>query len=245
MEIGPLNSVGWIPMQKLRSMVSMCLLRTTCTALGAFRRRICLSPEKTRSWFASSAPFAWGNRPWMPRLGPFPPAMRPAPSADKPARPHARPCTTTAGIGDPRLATSGIWKPVRWVRTDTEWPTFRLVVESADSVQSTCVLHWDEPLEGIASRLTLADRDVSHVWEQVDSVTHRLTIADPELWWPQGMGNQPIYDLELQGGLAPQPCEVRSAHFGMAPGAGCLWPVDAMCGQWGSGADSGCQRHSA
>lgn len=99
----------------------------------------------------------------------------------------------------PRLATSGIWKPVRWVRTDTEWPTFRLVVASADSAQATCVVHWDQPVERITSRLTLAGSNVPHVLEQVDSVTHNLTIADPELWWPHGMGGQPLYDLELQG----------------------------------------------
>lgn len=99
----------------------------------------------------------------------------------------------------PRLATSGIWKPVRWVRTDTEWPGFRLVVASADSAQATCALHWDESVEGIASRLTLEGRNVPHVWEQVDSVTHRLTLANPELWWPNGMGDQPLYNLELSG----------------------------------------------
>ena len=43
----------------------------------------------------------------------------------------------------PRLGTSGIWKPVRWVRVDRELPTFRLVPVSIGPERAEYNVIWD------------------------------------------------------------------------------------------------------
>ena len=99
----------------------------------------------------------------------------------------------------PRLATSGIWKPVRWVRTDLELPPFRLMVESADTAMANCRVRWERPVSDITARLQKDGQDVAMQWVRIDSVTHQFTVAHPDLWWPNGMGDQPLYQLLLSG----------------------------------------------
>ena len=107
----------------------------------------------------------------------------------------------------PRLVTSGIWKPLRWVRTDIGLPGFRLEPIGVDSVRAEYRVSWDGPVEGLDARLMQDGCAVPMEWTRTGDMTHMLAIPDPWLWWPNGMGDQPLYRLELMDG------EGRTTHW--------------------------------
>ena len=51
----------------------------------------------------------------------------------------------------PRLVTSGIWKPVRWVRIDQELPPFRLIPVSMAPELAEYEVLFEEAVEGVLS----------------------------------------------------------------------------------------------
>ena len=120
----------------------------------------------------------------------------------------------------PRLATSGIWKPVRWVRVDTEWPTHRMGLLSLSEEEAKYEVVFDEPVEGVTASLNLRGERVSHSWRRAGEDRYVLVVPEPELWWPHGMGDQPLYALTLDGGIGG-PLElslgVRSLEWDMGP----------------------------
>jgi len=98
----------------------------------------------------------------------------------------------------PRLVTSGIWKPVRWVRTDIELPPFRLQAVSVDTVRAEYDVIWDEPVGPVTFRMSLGGETALVQQTDAPSDVHRLVIDRPQLWWPNGMGGQPLYELEIE-----------------------------------------------
>ena len=98
----------------------------------------------------------------------------------------------------PRLVTSGIWKPVRWVRTDIELPPFRLQAVSVDTVRAEYDVIWDEPVGPVTFRMSLSGETALVQQTDAPSDVHRLVIDRPQLWWPNGMGGQPLYELEIE-----------------------------------------------
>ena len=100
----------------------------------------------------------------------------------------------------PRLVTSGIWKPVRWVRIDQELPPFRLIPVSIAPEQAEYEVFFKEAMEGVAPTLERDGVNVPCGWNRIDGRRYRLTVPEPALWWPNGMGEQPLYDLALEDG---------------------------------------------
>lgn len=96
----------------------------------------------------------------------------------------------------PRLVTSGIWKPVRWVRPVAALPDFRyqFMEGNGDSVRYALV--FDGPVPDLEWALTLRDSLVNTVVERVSENRYELAWEKPEWWWPMGMGKQPLYGLE-------------------------------------------------
>lgn len=111
----------------------------------------------------------------------------------------------------PRLVTSGIWKPVQWVRIDLELPSFRLTPVSIDSSRAEYRIEWDAPVEGLTASLSREDVPVSMEWAEVSPGVHEMVIDNPALWWPNGLGEQPLYTLEFQDELG----RTRSWRFGV------------------------------
>lgn len=104
----------------------------------------------------------------------------------------------------PRLATSGLWKPVRWVRTDVELPSFRLCADTVDAMHAVFRVLWDAPVSGVEGELFKDGLPVNFTWTSLDSSQHQFSIPSPELWWPNGMGEQPLYELRLDDGEGRQ-----------------------------------------
>ncbi|GAA2246761.1 beta-mannosidase [Streptomyces ruber] len=100
----------------------------------------------------------------------------------------------------PTLVTAGIWRPVRL----EHWSTARLArvrpLVTVDGRHGRVELRVDVERTRVEADLTLEARtgDVRAV-AAVDGTggTVRLDVPDPELWWPRGYGEQPLYDVEL------------------------------------------------
>lgn len=55
----------------------------------------------------------------------------------------------------------------------------------------------------VSGRISLRGKTV-HAWKEevflaggINLIRHRTTVKNPELWWPNGSGEQPMYDIEL------------------------------------------------
>jgi beta-mannosidase len=97
----------------------------------------------------------------------------------------------------PVLVTSGIWRPVRL----EQWTTARLgsvrpQVTVADGKGRVTV---DVQVVGTDAEVVVrvagveASAAAQDGWAQVE-----LVVEDPDLWWPVGYGEQPLYDLEVE-----------------------------------------------
>ncbi|MHC4915393.1 MAG: beta-mannosidase [Planctomycetota bacterium] len=106
----------------------------------------------------------------------------------------------------PELPTSGIWKPVRLeafeARIADVWPRVELAADAKSAKLSARVA----VESAAAGRAELALRLAGHgleleVVEEVElaagASTHEVTfeVESPELWWPNGYGDQPLYEL--------------------------------------------------
>ncbi|HZC25438.1 MAG TPA: glycoside hydrolase family 2 protein, partial [Actinopolymorphaceae bacterium] len=103
----------------------------------------------------------------------------------------------------PILVTAGIWKPIGL----HAWSTARMarvrpVVTVDDGVGKVRVVVDVERTGDSAVALTATAR-VAGVQGTVDiapgatTATVEVVVAEPDLWWPHGHGEQPLYDLEV------------------------------------------------
>ncbi|MFE2428873.1 glycoside hydrolase family 2 protein [Streptomyces sp. NPDC059373] len=102
----------------------------------------------------------------------------------------------------PTLVTAGIWKPVRL----EHWSTARLdrvrPLVTVDQGAGRVELRLDvQRTDSGAGRRLVARAEVAGARAEVEfedaEATVVLEVADPELWWPRGYGQQPLYDVEV------------------------------------------------
>ena len=104
----------------------------------------------------------------------------------------------------PKYKNVGVWKPVKLVG----WSLARMehayiVTKTADTEKATLALHLD--VTGTANRevcVELKARDFTRVFlfPLEPGTQHKVfdfEIPDPDLWWPNEMGDQPLYDFEV------------------------------------------------
>ena len=105
----------------------------------------------------------------------------------------------------PKYKNVGVWKPVKLVG----WNEVRLenayvVTQTADADKAELMLHLDVENEtdgtfeiGVSTgSTTLVSRSLSLSKGRQHSVVP-VTIDNPKLWWPNEMGEQPLYDFEV------------------------------------------------
>ncbi|MFP4354224.1 MAG: beta-mannosidase [Phycisphaerae bacterium] len=105
----------------------------------------------------------------------------------------------------PSLLTCGVWRPVRL----EAWSTARLgdlhIIQNHGrkkvGLQITAAVDMPSPSK-LAAHVKLLDGE-QVVAEQVVPVQRRkavaeLTVKDPQLWWPNGLGDQPLYRLRVE-----------------------------------------------
>jgi beta-mannosidase len=109
----------------------------------------------------------------------------------------------------PRLASCGPWKPVAVLA----WDTARIVdvlVRQDHSRPGAVGLNVSVAIERVGTAAAGLEVEVTVQREGRQTlrgsarvaadgpVTMDLRIADPELWWPNGLGAQPLYDLRVE-----------------------------------------------
>jgi len=105
----------------------------------------------------------------------------------------------------PVMMTSGIWRPIRLVAFNLGRITDIAIRQKHSeghanlTVTVTAEVLGDADLSA-AARLVLDGQTVTEASEKIsDGMAQlRLHVSDPKLWWPNGMGAQPLYAVEVQ-----------------------------------------------
>jgi beta-mannosidase len=135
-------------------------------------------------------------------------AIRPLPGVPQaiPGGPHLRkaPCQFGWDWG-PQLPPIGVWKDIRLegysgarlseIHLGQDHANGQAVVEVQVSVQ-----RWDEAPLAAVVRITAPDCETLEKEVAIptqDKVIVKVPISRPELWWPNGYGGQPLYQVEV------------------------------------------------
>ena len=136
----------------------------------------------------------------------------------------------------PRLVTAGIWRAISIVAFDTARLADVAISQnheegavSLDVAVSAEVLDAKAPLEALvrvsykgggvgSSRLTLMNGGGSV----------RLTIKNPQLWWPNGMGEQPLYEVSVELSTAHTVLDQATRRIGLR-----TLRLDRHADEWG------------
>jgi beta-mannosidase len=136
-------------------------------------------------------------------------AIRPMPGVSQaiPGGPYLRkaPCQFGWDWG-PQLPPIGIWKDIRLegyqgariteVRLSQQHAEGQVTVEARVAVQS-----WDEAPRSAVMRIVAPDGQVFETSAVVASGNEsrlEVRIADPQIWWPNGYGTQPLYQASVE-----------------------------------------------
>lgn len=113
----------------------------------------------------------------------------------------------------PRLPDAGIWRDVQLIafddaRIDSVYitqlheegkVTLKLDVD-VDRISEEFLRRFgedDEKLEGLSFCVTLTDPDGVRTCYDRDSAMAGIEVTDPQLWWPNGYGAQPLYQIQV------------------------------------------------
>src|SRR5512133_3940873 len=148
-----------------------------------------------------------------------------------PGSPHLRkaPCQFGWDWG-PMLPPIGIWKDIRLEgRSTARLDDVHLRQSHAAgkvTISATVTLQrWSADPLNVSLRVTAPDGSVreqtSAIAEGASGAQVALAVANPQLWWPNGYGERPLYGVEvvLSGGLANQgadrPIDRRTYELGL------------------------------
>ena len=106
----------------------------------------------------------------------------------------------------PKYKNMGVWKPVRlqaW--SDARMENAYIVTNEVDESQAQLSLHLDvecTAMENLEAELLSNGKPLqSFVFPTQQGNQHKVfnfTIENPQLWWPNEFGEQPLYDFEIQ-----------------------------------------------
>lgn len=119
----------------------------------------------------------------------------------------------------PKLVTAGMWRPVRL----EHWSTARisrvrpLVTVTGTTGHAELHLEVERTATGagreLTARATVAGVEAEAVFDG-DHAVLTLTVSEPELWWPRGYGEQPLYDVEVTLSDAAGPLDLWRRRIG-------------------------------
>jgi beta-mannosidase len=123
----------------------------------------------------------------------------------------------------PRLVTSGIWKPVYL----ESWDNARIVdlhiiqqAINAKTAELTAKIELETSVAGeyslnlLVDGKQLASADFkSGVGVGIQKV--KLSIPNPKVWWPNGLGDQPLYKITAELVLSGKPIDSESTTIGL------------------------------
>ncbi|MDP0501720.1 MAG: glycoside hydrolase family 2 protein [Verrucomicrobiota bacterium JB022] len=113
----------------------------------------------------------------------------------------------------PMLPTMGIWRELSLVAFTSrlgDVHTQQIHREGRVELSLAAEVEHAQPGQQVVAKLSLRGQAVTEVTLQDGSGT--LTVDHPELWWPNDLGAQPLYDMEVtlrQGGQTIDRCHQR------------------------------------
>ena len=123
----------------------------------------------------------------------------------------------------PKYKNMGIWKPVKLVG----WNEARLedayiVTQTANAEKAELMLHLDVESEeimeievGVSTGSTTLDSRSLSLSKGRQHTVLPITIDNPQLWWPNEMGKQPLYDFEVRLKKNGKVLDTKSFHSGI------------------------------
>ncbi|MDR1237192.1 MAG: glycoside hydrolase family 2 protein [Propionibacteriaceae bacterium] len=119
----------------------------------------------------------------------------------------------------PRVTTAGIWRGIRLETYAGRIAALRPLVDvRPGGAQVTAHIEADAPANARVC-LELFGPDGRLVTAEVATVDQAvavpLRVPQPELWWPVGMGDQPLYDLRVALELGGEVLDQTSARIGL------------------------------
>ncbi len=145
------------------------------------------------------------------------------PTHSIPGGPHIRkaPCQFGWDWG-PKLPPVGIWKEVRlegYTAARLDDVHLRQHHDDGDVTLSAdlTVERWQDDAELKAMLIVKApDGETWAVDAPLDGAAHlTLDVPNPQLWWPNGLGDQPLYDVEVTLYADEIPCDARTFQIGL------------------------------
>ncbi|ADB63454.1 glycoside hydrolase family 2 sugar binding protein (plasmid) [Haloterrigena turkmenica DSM 5511] len=137
----------------------------------------------------------------------------------------------------PCLPTSGIWRDIDLLAYSEPRIEYTKTVQDHDgnSVSLDVTVGLDAPADGdvllAAEVANTATHKVVDVVEGHNEVTITLDVSDPDLWWPNGYGDQPLYDLIIAVDTKPESVaddtDAVTADGGVTTAASSLLPDPA------------------
>ncbi|MFH1118389.1 MAG: glycoside hydrolase family 2 protein [Bacteroidota bacterium] len=123
----------------------------------------------------------------------------------------------------PRLVTSGIWRPVYLESWDNARIADLHIVQQridAKSAELTAEIELETQVAGdyFLSLLVDGKQFTSAVFKSPSGVsTHKvnLNIPDPKVWWPNGLGEQPLYSITAELAFSGKPVSSKSTTIGL------------------------------
>jgi hypothetical protein len=93
--------------------------------------------------------------------------------------------------------TAGIWLPVYLLSGDRVLLDARITqTHSAEAVSLTLEPEWTEPGPWTVTLEHAGKTVITRTYEAAE-ISAVLRIPEPELWWPNGMGDQPLYTVRI------------------------------------------------
>lgn len=129
-----------------------------------------------------------------------------------------------------KFRNSGLWQPVRLVATGTSYleaPNVRtesIADKSAELFAQAMVVNTTRPFTGTVHAKIIDLTSNKIVWEEdYEQAVPRgtsfweqsITLKNPRLWWPNGMGDQSLYRLELKLSNVGKPMDSITSRFGI------------------------------
>ena len=135
----------------------------------------------------------------------------------------------------PKMVTSGIWRDIELVAFDTarlgDVEIMQLHEDGTVTLgfKVTAERLSDAPLTAMVD-ITRSGRTISHTAiPMVDSIAETIiAIPDPELWWPNGMGAQPLYDVTVTLSSDGEPLDAQTRAIGLR-----TLTLERHADQWG------------
>jgi beta-mannosidase len=125
----------------------------------------------------------------------------------------------------PRFVTSGVWRPVSleaWdqVRIDNIQVLVKSVTPTAADLTANIEVEASEAgpatilLENLHDKLVAEKRQVN-LNPGINKITFNFFVAHPALWWPNGLGAQPLYSFRARGLVNGQIADEKTTRTGI------------------------------